>query len=434
MTFRTKSFLIVLALFLASCSSVMRPPPAASYMDSYNRDNAVNSVAFSYYAGQLDNGHHERNSYSHKSHAEWWGDATFARYISGSYFTFGWGLQTWTPFLQGGFVSPYIGLTGWANTHGLFWAPISKTEDKMHFANYTGGGMLIEQIPINSTWKIGFTEHISRNGRELYYVDEEGTKIDHYPRPRPKFYTEVGGGFYATRPVGENAKISFEVRYGRDLDEKRNRIAVTIDMWGFSGVIPIGGNDEMKSRSKKNTQKMKTLKTTLADTNSFHMIKRHWFHIADSSQTISTIYRPNDSIIAVTSKGICYNDESNTVWLKQDYGKMLYQISVDSLDYCQQMERKNLLGSSILEGLLLSLVGIQVTTNPIASLAIGVGSGVGYWAAMNFRFDPEELAPKVYPELCSEKHSKEQIIEWLKQYPCSGDLHKKILIETTIKN
>ncbi len=422
MTFRTRLFIIAFALFLASCSSIMRPPPAASYMDSYKSDNAVNSIAFSYYAGQLDNGNHERNSYSHKSHAEWWGDATFARYISGGYFTFGFGLQTFTPFLQGGFVSPYLGLTGWANTHGLFWAPISKTEDKMFFANYTGGGMLIEQIPINNTWKIGFTEHISRNGRELYYVDEEGTKIDRYPRPRPKFYTEVGGGFYATRPIGENAKISLEFRYGRDIDEKRNRFAFTVDLWGFSGAIPIGGNDDIRKEANKNTEKMKTLKTTLADTNSFHTIKRHWFHVADSSQTISTIFRPNDSIIAVTSKGICYNEESNTAWLKQDYGKMLYQISVDSLDYCQQMERKNLLGSSILEGVLLSLVGIQVTANPLASLAIGVGSGIGFWAAMNFGLDPEEIEPKIYPEICSEKHTKEQIIEWLKQYPCSGEL------------
>ena len=132
--FKTTFFhlgLIALALFLASCSSIMRPPPAAAYMDSYKRDQAINNIAFSYYAGQLDNGYHEHTSDSHTSHAEWWGDATFARYISGSYFTFGWGLQSLTPFLQAGFVSPYVGLTGWTGTYSLFFAPLSKSDDKM---------------------------------------------------------------------------------------------------------------------------------------------------------------------------------------------------------------------------------------------------------------------------------------------------------------
>ncbi|MBR6266507.1 MAG: hypothetical protein IKR66_07950, partial [Bacteroidales bacterium] len=284
-----------------------------------------------------------------------------------------------------------------------------------------------EQIPINNTWKIGFTEHISRNGRELYYVDEEGTKIDRYPRPRPKFYTEVGGGFYATRPIGESAKISFEFRYGRDLDEKRNRFAITIDFWGFSSPFSIGGNDELRKAAAKNLDKMKNIETASIDsarTDTLHTIKRRWFRFNDSSQTISTIYHPVKNVTASTTKGICYNEKNNTVWLKQDYGKMLYQVSADSIDYCQEMERKNLLGTTLLEGLLGFLIAAQTTRNFPAAIAIGAGFGTGIWALFNFGFDPEELAPKVYRELCSEKHTQEQIKEWLKQYPCGGDLQQ----------
>ena len=94
------------------------------------------------------------------------------------------------------------------------------------------------------------------------------------------------------------------------------------------------------------------------------------------------------------------------------------------MDYCQLMERKNLLGSSILEGVLGTLLAGMITGNLSASIAIGASFGTGFWAIFNFGFDPEELTPKVYPELCSEKHTKKQIIEWLKQYPCGGDLQQ----------
>ena len=422
--------LTAFALFFAGCSSIMRPPPAAAYMDSYKRDEVVTSVAISYYAGQLDNGKHDQTSYSHTSHAEWWGEGTFSRYISGGYFTFGWGLQTFTPFLQGGFVSPYFGLTGWTGTYSLLFAPISKSDDKMYIANYAGGGMLIEQIPLNDKWKIGFTQHLSRNGRELYYVDEEGYKIDQIPRPRPQFYTEVGGGFYVSRTINDNSKMSLEFRYGRDLDEKRNRVAITLDFWGFSTAIPVGGNDIMRKSAAKNIEKMKKLRTTSTDSlqnaslssdsknaDSLHTIKRQWIRIADSSQTLSYIYKPADSVLAVTTKGICYDEDANAVWLKQDYGNMLYQVSADSMDYCQLMERKNMLAGYLLIGASFFQAGLLMGS-VTGGLVIGAAAGIGFWALINFGFDQEELAPKVSPGLCSEKHTHEQIINWLKQYPC----------------
>lgn len=97
-----RSFLaIALAIFLASCSSITRPPPAAAFMDSYGRNDVINNVSFSYYAGQLKNGVRDEDGHN----TEWWGDASFERFISGDYFTFGYGLQSLTPIVQAGFAS-----------------------------------------------------------------------------------------------------------------------------------------------------------------------------------------------------------------------------------------------------------------------------------------------------------------------------------------
>ena len=415
-----RSFLaIALAIFLASCSSITRPPPAAAFMDSYGRNDVINNVSFSYYAGQLKNGVRDEDGHN----TEWWGDASFERFISGDYFTFGYGLQSLTPIVQAGFASPYFGITGWGNAFAILYAPMH--DSSTFFTRYSGGGMLIEQIPINDKWKLGFTQHLSRNGRE---IDNGGRFRQIWiPNPEPKFYTEVGGGLFITGAVGENCKMSFELRYGRDLDEKRNRFAITIDFWGFSSPFSFGGNDEIRKAAAKNLEKMKNIETASIDsarTDTLHTIKRRWFRFSDSSQTISTIYHPVKNVTASTTKGICYNEKNNTVWLKQDYGKMLYQVSADSIDYCQEMERKNLLGTTLLEGLLGFLIAAQTTGNFPAAIAIGAGFGTGIWALFNFGFDPEELAPKVYRELCSEKHTQEQIKEWLKQYPCGGDLQQ----------
>ena len=438
-----RSFLaIALAIFLASCSSITRPPPAAAFMDSYGRNEALNSASFAYYAGQLKNAVHDDDGHN----TEWWGDVSFERFISGNYFTFGYGLQSFTPIVQAGFASPYFGITGWGNAFAILYAPMH--DSSTFFTRYSGGGMLIEQIPINDKWKLGFTQHLSRNGREI----DNGGRLGKLwiPYPEPKFYTEVGGGLFITGPIGEKGKMSFELRYGKDLDEKRNRFAITIDFWGFSSPFSLGGNDEIRKAAAKNLEKMKNMKTatiespqtatftdaqkndskttssltnssTFTTTDILHTIKRRWFRFSDTTQTISTIYHPVKNVTASTTKGICYNEKDNTVWLKQDYGKMLYQVSADSIDYCQEMERKNLWGTAILEGVLGTLLAGTLTGSLPASIAIGAGFGTGFWALFNFGFDPEELAPKVYRELCSEQHTKEQIIEWLKQYPCGGD-------------
>lgn len=240
-----KRFLLFAPLaFFCGCSSITRPPPAAAFMDSYGKKGVTIDMSFSYYAGQLDNGRHEKScdddydyscyDYTFNNYEEWWGDLQATGYWNIGYFTLGGGNQTFTPFAQLGFVSPYVGFTTWSN----FYIPAFQ---------YSGGAELIEQIPLDSNWKIGFTEHISRNGREAYYGDVincEGVCFGNgLPYPGPKFYTEIGGGFYLSRKIGTSAKIALEARYGRDLDENRNRIAITVDFWGLIGTSPVGKSD-----------------------------------------------------------------------------------------------------------------------------------------------------------------------------------------------
>lgn len=427
--------LVPLASWLTSCSAITRPPAAAAYMDSYKNDKALMSFAASYYAGDLVRQNAE--DYGAGATSEWWGDIHMTRYISGGYFTFGWGLQFYTPYLQSGFVSPYFGLTGWANLWSLTVLPVSRFNEhgagseQSFLDHYSGGGMIIEQVPLNDTWKLGFMQHISRNGREKTTYNKFFNSDLHIPSPHPVFYTEVGGGFYVSKQLKEDSKISFEFRYGRDLDEKRNRFAFTVDFWFSVSPIPYGGNDFLRKYAQKNIDKMKNMNAISKDSlqtnsktnaDSLHTIKRQWFRLPDSSQTLSNIYTPQKNVIAVTSKEICYSEETQSVWLKQDIGNLYYQVSEDSIDYCGPADPKSIAAVSVLEGGLFTLIGYQLTGNPAASIALGTAAAIGSWGLFHFGFEPDELQPKVYPKLCSEKHNKEDLIKWLRQYPCSGEI------------
>ena len=243
---------------------------------------------------------------------------------------------------------------------------------------------------------------------------------------------EAGGGFYVSRKFGESAKASLEFRYGRDMDENRNRFSVTLDIWGFTAPLSVGGNDVMRNLAQKNIEKMKHMESSSVDSlpsrndvDSLHTIKRNWFRLADSNQTVSFVFHPVDSVTAVTTKGICYDERADVVWMKQDYGNMVYKVSADSLDYCQQMERKSLAGLMIVEGALIFLPGALITGSATGGALVAGGTAISIWALFNFGFDPESLAPKVYSELCSERHTKEQVAEWLRQYPCGSKLQSQ---------
>lgn len=437
---------LVVAILLSGCSSIMRPPPAAAYMDSYKRDDAVRSVGFTYYAGNLDNGWHDshKSEEYHISHSEWWGDGTFANYISGGYFTFGWGFQSLTPFLQGGFVSPYFGLTTWSNLFPIYnFYPDSETEGgSSSLFHYSGGAMAIQQIPLNDNWKIGITEHVARNGRETYYVDDAACEffcID-FPRPRPKFYTEMGGGIYVSRKF-ENSKMSLEFRYGRDIDENRNRFAATISVWGFSSAIGIGGNDQMRKMAKENEEKQKNTKFAeppksgiQSDAGKNHIesvsdsslgiknIDYRWFRIKDSTKVTAFLYKikeaVDDTVKAVPSNGICYDKTTDEVLLRQKEDSSVVKLPLADIDYCDEAKMRGFLGTSLLEGALMFLPGGLLTGSTTGGLIVSAVTALGFYTALKI-FNPQ--VPKVNGDICSEPHSMENTREWFKQYPCSGE-------------
>ena len=104
MMYRLLTLLAVVSL-LSGCSSIMRPPPAAAFMDTYKSEKSLNMVGASGYGGDMQNRKEDIDSYHQISEEEWWVDGHFARFLNGGYFTLGLGMQSLTAFMQGGFVS-----------------------------------------------------------------------------------------------------------------------------------------------------------------------------------------------------------------------------------------------------------------------------------------------------------------------------------------
>ncbi len=187
----------------------MRPPSAVAFMDSYNKNTVTANANISLYGGDLNHGGkiYDEDIDKDISHEEWVFDYAASFFKNFYFFSIGGGVQTFTPFLQTGFISPYLGITGWSS-----WIPMS------------AGGMIIQQIPIGDNVKIGFTEHFSRNGHEEYEIN---FGVVPEKTPSPKYYREAGAGFY----ISIIKRFALEFRYGRDLDNKQNRFALTIDIF-----------------------------------------------------------------------------------------------------------------------------------------------------------------------------------------------------------
>jgi len=414
--------LLILGIVLAGCSSIMRPPPAAAFMDTYGQKQATNAVALSGYAGNLENSVEEKNSDEDIRHKEWWTDAHFAHYISDSYYSFGIGLQSLTGFVQGGLVSPYFGLNAWSNINAV-WTPLF-TGERNFMTQYSGGAMAIEQIPLSEKWAIGVTQHIARNGREVYEHDD----LDPIDTPTPKFYNEFGGGLYV-RYKTKSTRIALEFRYGRDFSEDRNRFALTIDIWSFSNPI-LTGNGIMKRIAQKELQSHQQKKvledhdstandTTVQDTLSLHKIPARWFQVKDSSKVISEVYssRPDDRHFIYTEK-ICYDESQKEVWFRQDYGYYKFALPLDSVDYCEEVEKKVPLSTCILTGGLIGLIG---GLSGGSLTAYFITSGIGTVASWALFKATDATLPVFRDDLCKRSHSPEEVENWLKQYPCSNN-------------
>lgn len=416
MHFLKSIFALCVCLVFAGCSSIMRPPSAAAFMDSYGRDDVVRNVSLSLYVGDLDDGGEE--NHSSLDHSEWWGDATISNFINSGFFTFGWGLQSLTPFLQTGFVSPYFGLTGWSNFATFTTRPFTRSVDDDDFLNqYSGGGELIEQIPIGEKWKLGFTEHISRNGRENYYIDEGA--MFRIPNPRPKFYTEIGGGLFISHKMNDNTKMALEFRYGRDIDEKRNRFAVTFDMWfGSTPIFDLGGNTIMRKIAEKNAKEIAETKAVYMDSSSHnvHEMKLRWFEIADTSLIGGTKYKNQEKTLVV-SDGVCYEESQDVAWLKRSDDSLITPLPLSQFDYCEEAEvEKSGMGTALLEGALASLMALS-SGNFYVVFGVGASAAVATTVLLKV-YGPD--IPVVKQETCAAKHTVEEKRAWLKQYPCGA--------------
>ena len=223
------------SLVLSGCSSVMRPPSATAFMSSYEKDYAVVNMSLALYGGDLDNDdeHYDHDIDMEDSHSEWVFDLTENIFWNKGFFSIGLGGQTVTPFVQLGFVSPYFGLSTWSSIYSP--ANIGNYLSDNFWKDVSYGAMLIQQIPIGNELKIGLTEHFSRNGVERYLSEVKGGfMMPSFPEPHPLFYYEMGGGFFVSYHL-EKATIALEFRYGRDLDNKQNRFAVTLGVFGVKG-------------------------------------------------------------------------------------------------------------------------------------------------------------------------------------------------------
>ena len=226
---------LLVAVMLAGCSSIMRPPSAAAFMSSYEKDAAVVNMSLALYGGDLDNNdkHYNHHKDMSESHSEWVLDFSEIIVWNKEIFSIGLGAQSVTPFAQLGFVSPYFGLSAWSSIYSPFNMGNYVKDD--FWKDVSFGTMLIQQIPVGTRVKIGLTEHFSRNGVERYLSEsKEGFMALSFPEPHPLFYYEVGGGFFASYQL-EGVMLALEFRYGRDLDNKQNRFAVTLSAVGMKG-------------------------------------------------------------------------------------------------------------------------------------------------------------------------------------------------------
>lgn len=221
--------LTVCTLLLAGCSvAIIRPPSAASFMEK-NDGEFVKDISASAYWGDLTFvGEHvaegvktlERSDEWYKTHyyanrVEWPFDFKFSLQKNIGYFKYGFGFDFVTPYVQAGLVTDYFGVMGWSN---LWLWQLEKVEHK--YFQWGGGISLIEQLPIGDNFRIGLTQHLSRNGREAMAIEESPSML-HVGPSAPIFYDEIGCGMYISFIPYYVTRVSLEFRYGRDLTYKR---------------------------------------------------------------------------------------------------------------------------------------------------------------------------------------------------------------------
>ena len=202
---------LLITLVLMGCTS--HPPSAAQFMNVKKNGGSI-VLGGSAFVGDV-----HRGTYRFESDyfdAEDYGALDISFLMRFDHFILGASLENISISGIAGFRSQYVGLQGW----GLF-AINTVDRDAVPFS---GGLMLIEEYPVNENFKLGFSEHISRNA---YNVDENLGGIGFYSTG---FYNEFGAGAYLAFKG-----VSLEFRYGREIDEPRNRFYFMINYAFMSG-------------------------------------------------------------------------------------------------------------------------------------------------------------------------------------------------------
>lgn len=220
--------LFVLALLFSGCSiSTIHPPSASAFMEISEKPILYNVSAsfvggtfvtdghFSYETDKVSKQQIDVDKWEYRD-TEWNVEFNTSMLKKKGYFRYGFGIDFMTPFVQAGFASDYFGLMGWSNL--CLW----QFEKYEHAYFQWGGGIsLIEQLPIGGNFRVGLTQHLSRNGREA--IIKESQDFDLAPnlsRAAPVFYDEVGGGGYISFVSGDSTRVGIEFRYGYDLTYK----------------------------------------------------------------------------------------------------------------------------------------------------------------------------------------------------------------------
>lgn len=184
------------------------------------------------------------NNYDHNDYfcVEEARDLDLAFFYRIHYGVFGLSLENFTPNLHAGFLSQYVGLQGWA------WTGMGAVEERYgRGGSFYGGVMLIEELPITEKFRIGASEHISRN---VYKVDENLGGLS--------FWSADAFGEYGVGAYVSFWGASLEYRYGREIGKSNNRFYFTLNyLFGLKEKTP-----EEKQRRRELKKVLKELHET----------------------------------------------------------------------------------------------------------------------------------------------------------------------------
>lgn len=212
--------LAVAMLLYAGCSN--HPPSAAQFMNMNKKLFGIGSGG-TLRTGNLYDG--KCNNYDHNDYfcVEEARDLDLAFFYRIHYGVFGLSLENFTPNLHAGFLSQYVGLQGWA------WTGMGAVEERYgRGGSFYGGVMLIEELPITEKFRIGASEHISRN---VYKVDENLGGLS--------FWSADAFGEYGVGAYVSFWGASLEYRYGREIGKSNNRFYFTLNyLFGLKEKTP----------------------------------------------------------------------------------------------------------------------------------------------------------------------------------------------------